>query len=95
MSAPTCFDDATQQLVAEGVEDRAAPVGGRDENFFDMAATRCRRRGVRRIGEWSCASSRFTDVFRYPTIRTFAAHLARVGGRTGPTHTERRKARRR
>jgi hypothetical protein len=53
---------------------------GRDDNFFDIGGNSLLAVAVfRRIGDRTEVPLALTDVFRYPTIRTFAAHLARAG----------------
>jgi hypothetical protein len=73
------FDDATEQLVAEvWTAELQRPVG-RDDNFFDIGGNSLLAVAVfRRIGDRTEVPLALTDVFRYPTIRTFAAHLARA-----------------
>ena len=84
------FDDATEQLVAEvWTAELHRPVG-RDENFFDIGGNSLLAVAVfRRIGSEVDVPIALTDVFRYPTIRTFAAHLARAGGQDGAGQSDR------
>ena len=71
------LDDPGEQLVAEVWTDELQRVVGRDDNFFDIGGNSLLAVAVfRRICERTGAELALTDVFRYPTIRTFAAHLA-------------------
>jgi len=74
------FDDATEQLVAEVWTAELHHLAGRDDNFFDIGGNSLLAVAVfRRISDRTDTAIALTDVFRYPTIRMFAAHLSRAG----------------
>ena len=87
------FDDETEQLVAEvWAAELSRPVG-RDDNFFDIGGNSLLAVAVfRGVGDRTGAALALTDVFRYPTIRSFAAHLARSQGETGSSDGTERSA---
>jgi hypothetical protein len=75
------LDDPDEQLVADVWATELQRPVGRDDNFFDIGGNSLLAVAVfRRICERSGAELALTDVFRYPTIRAFAAHLARRPG---------------
>ena len=101
--------DEHETLVALiWTEELGRPVS-RDDNFFEIGGHSLLAVKVfRRLSEAADAPLALTDIFRYPTIRTFAAHLgAAVGGAHGgsadpsspptaaPTGTDRGAMRRR
>ena len=77
--APIALEDDTERLVASvwaGVLDR--PIG-RDDNFFEIGGHSLAAVKVfRRLTETSGAVLALTDVFRFPTVRTFARHIDEV-----------------
>ena len=86
------FDDATEQLVAEAWSAELRRPVRRDDNFFDIGGNSLLAVAVfRRISDRTDAALALTDVFRYPTIRTFAAHLSRVGRQEGVRESGRRR----
>ena len=63
------------------------PVG-RDDNFFDIGGHSLLAVKVfRRLSDETSAPLALTDIFRFPTVRTFAAHLAAVSGDGAATTT--------
>ncbi|MAT06333.1 MAG: hypothetical protein CL424_14945 [Acidimicrobiaceae bacterium] len=76
----TDLTDATELLVAKiWVAELGRPVG-RDDNFFDIGGNSLLAVTVyRRICDQTSTELALTDVFRYPTVRTFAAHLSSAG----------------
>jgi hypothetical protein len=103
-SAPPAGD--TEQLVARiWTEELARPVG-RDDNFFEIGGHSLLAVKVfRRLSDESEVTLALTDIFRYPTVRAFAAHLAAAMDGSGdagtsdavaaPTGTDRGAMRRR
>ena len=102
-AAPPAGD--TERLVARiWTEELARPVG-RDDNFFEIGGHSLLAVKVfRRLSDETEAALALTDIFRYPTVRSFAAHLAgagRIGGIghsdtvAAPTGTDRGAMRRR
>ena len=103
---PTDEHEALVALI--WTEELGRPVS-RDDNFFEIGGHSLLAVKVfRRLSEAADAPLALTDIFRYPTIRTFAAHLgAAVGGASGgsvdpssaptaaPTGTDRGAMRRR
>ena len=76
------FDDVNERLVAETWIAELRRSVGRDDNFFDIGGNSLLAVGVfRRISDQIDTPLSLTDVFRYPTVRTFAAHISRSGGR--------------
>ena len=58
----------------------SAPVG-RDDNFFDIGGHSLLAVKVfRRLTDATAAPLALTDIFRFPTVRTFAAHLGALQG---------------
>ena len=80
---PTALEDDTEQMVASmwaQVLDR--PVG-RDDNFFEIGGHSLAAVKVfRRLSEASGATLALTDVFRFPTVRTFARHVDQLTARS-------------
>ena len=79
--------DDVEQLVADvWVSELERPVG-RDDNFFDIGGHSLLAVKVfRRLTESVPEKIALTDIFRFPTVRTFAAHLdARCGAVTTAT----------
>ncbi|HWM22327.1 MAG TPA: MupA/Atu3671 family FMN-dependent luciferase-like monooxygenase [Ilumatobacteraceae bacterium] len=76
-TAPPAGD--TEQLVARiWTEELARPVG-RDDNFFEIGGHSLLAVKVfRRLSDETDAALALTDIFRYPTVRAFAVHLARA-----------------
>ena len=87
-----------------GAPSSSAPVG-RDDNFFDIGGHSLLAVKVfRRLTDATGAPLALTDIFRFPTVRTFAAHLgtlqggrpdsssADAGGRRADRHRPRRDA---
>jgi hypothetical protein len=69
------IDDA-ERLVADIWESELDRPVGRDDNFFDIGGHSLLAVKVfRRLGDATSVTLALTDVFRYPTVRTFAAHL--------------------
>ena len=68
--------DDVEQLVADvWVAELERPVG-RDDNFFDIGGHSLLAVKVfRRLTRAPPATLALTDIFRFPTVRTFAAHL--------------------
>ncbi len=88
--ATPVLDDDTEQLVAEVWQAELRRPVGPDDNFFEIGGNSLLAVTVfRSVCERTGAELALTDVFRFPTIRTFAAHLRRVseqraGGASGP-----------
>jgi hypothetical protein len=82
--------DDTERLVAAIWSSELERAVGRDDNFFDIGGHSLLAVKVfRRLSDETAAPLALTDVFRYPTVRAFAAHLAVVSGdgpaAAGPT----------
>jgi hypothetical protein len=87
--------DETEKLVAAIWTDELGVPVGRDDNFFDVGGHSLLAVKVfRRISDATEAQLALTDVFRFPTVRTIAAHIRalqdgvreqhpRVGSATG------------
>jgi hypothetical protein len=70
-----------ERLVAAVWTDELERPVGRDDNFFDIGGHSLLAVKVfRRIGAETGAAIALTDVFRFPTVRTFAAHLSALDG---------------
>jgi acyl-coenzyme A synthetase/AMP-(fatty) acid ligase len=68
-------DDAERLVADIWTSELERPVG-RDDNFFDIGGHSLLAVKVfRRLDEATPVSLSLTDVFRYPTVRSFAAHL--------------------
>jgi natural product biosynthesis luciferase-like monooxygenase protein len=75
----------TERLIAEIWSSELDRPVGRDDNFFDIGGHSLLAVKVyRRICDATAAPLALTDVFRFPTVRSFAAHLAGLQGSTGP-----------
>jgi natural product biosynthesis luciferase-like monooxygenase protein len=73
--------DDTEKLVADVWSDELGFPVGRDDNFFDIGGHSLLAVKVfRRLGEATEAPLALTDVFRFPTVRTFATHLDTLTG---------------
>jgi hypothetical protein len=73
-------DDHERLVAAVWADELERPVG-RDDNFFDIGGHSLLAVKVfRRIGAETGAAIALTDVFRFPTVRTFAAHLSALDG---------------
>ena len=71
------IDDASERLVAEVWSTELRREVGRDDNFFDIGGNSLLAVAVfRRIRDRTAVDLSLTDVFRYPTVRSFAAHVA-------------------
>jgi hypothetical protein len=103
-SAPPVDD--TERLVAATWATELERTVGRDDNFFDIGGHSLLAVKVfRRLTTLTAAPLALTDVFRYPTVRTFAAHLggllgsgqapAAAAAPAAPTATDRGAMRRR
>jgi natural product biosynthesis luciferase-like monooxygenase protein len=78
--APPSLDDATEQLVAEVWQAELRRSVGPDDNFFEIGGNSLLAVTVfRKLCDRTGAKLALTDVFRFPTVRTFAQHLARLG----------------
>jgi hypothetical protein len=83
--------DERESLVATIWTDELGRAVSRDDNFFEIGGHSLLAVKVfRRLTEATDAPLALTDIFRYPTIRTFAAHLAAsaataAGAATDPT----------
>jgi natural product biosynthesis luciferase-like monooxygenase protein len=73
--------DDREKVVADiWTEELGRPVG-RDDNFFEIGGHSLLAVKVfRRLSEAVSVPLALTDIFRYPTVRTFAAHLAASEG---------------
>jgi hypothetical protein len=68
-------DDAERLVADIWASELERPVG-RDDNFFDIGGHSLLAVKVfRRIDEATPVSLSLTDVFRWPTVRSFAAHV--------------------
>ncbi len=68
--------DDVERLVAEIWSAELERPVGRDDNFFDIGGHSLLAVKVfRRLSDATSARLSLTDVFRFPTVRTFAAHL--------------------
>jgi natural product biosynthesis luciferase-like monooxygenase protein len=98
------LDDDTERLVATIWSQEMQRAVGRDDNFFEIGGHSLLAVKVfRRLSDETKAPLALTDVFRFPTVRTFAEHLAGVLGKAtdapaaeaGPVGTDRGAMRRR
>lgn len=79
VSAPPV--EGAEELVASIWSDELGCPVGRDDNFFDIGGQSLLAVKVfRRISEATDAPLALTDVFRFPTVRSFAAHLDTLQG---------------
>ena len=77
-------DDA-ERLVAEIWSSELERPVGRDDNFFDIGGHSLLAVKVfRRLTDATAAPLALTDIFRFPTVRSFAAHLGTLQGAGGP-----------
>ncbi len=61
---------------------------GRDDNFFEIGGHSLLAVGVfRTLTDRTDAPLALTDLFRYPTVRTLAAHIAAGSGADGTAST--------
>jgi len=68
--------EGTESVVADVWRAVLGRSVGADENFFDIGGHSLRAVAVfRQIVDKTGASLALTDVFRFPTVRSFAAHL--------------------
>lgn len=82
------LDDDRERLIAEIWTGELGRAPGRDDNFFDIGGNSLLAVAVfRRITDATDAELALTDVFRFPTVRTFAAHLATRDGGAATTAT--------
>jgi natural product biosynthesis luciferase-like monooxygenase protein len=73
--------DDTERLVASIWASELERTVGRDDNFFDIGGHSLLAVKVfRRLTDETSAALALTDVFRFPTVRTFAAHLSSLQG---------------
>lgn len=98
--------DDTEKLVADIWADELGFAVGRDDNFFDIGGHSLLAVKVfRRLSDETGAPLALTDVFRFPTVRTIAAHIGELQGTSsteqaaqavgGPTGGDRGALRRR
>jgi hypothetical protein len=97
--------DDREQLVAGIWSEELGRAVGRDDNFFEIGGhSLLAVKLFRRLTDATTVPLALTDIFRYPTVRTFAAHLASAEGSsagaaaptaTAPTGTDRGAMRRR
>lgn len=99
--------DDRETMVAQIWTDELGRPVGRDDNFFEIGGHSLLAVKVfRRLTEATEVPLALTDIFRYPTIRAFAAHLAAataaasgaeptVAVSTAPSATDRGAMRRR
>ena len=87
--------DDTERLVADIWSAELERPVGRDDNFFDIGGHSLLAVKVfRRLTDATAAPLALTDIFRFPTVRTFAAHLGALQG-DGGAGRQRRSGRRR
>jgi hypothetical protein len=73
--------DDREQMVAGIWSDELGRAVGRDDNFFEIGGHSLLAVKVfRRLTDATTVPLALTDIFRYPTVRTFAAHLAASEG---------------
>ena len=79
-AAPT---DAYELLVSDAWTRELGRTAGRDENFFDIGGHSLLAVKVfRNLADSTGLPLALTDVFRYPTIRSFAAYVGSLGAGT-------------
>jgi natural product biosynthesis luciferase-like monooxygenase protein len=77
-----------ERLVADVWAGELGRAPGRDDSFFEIGGHSLLAVKVfRRLTDATGLPLALTDVFRYPTVRTFAAHLESVGA-AGPRDAE-------
>ena len=73
--------DDVERLVAEIWSSELERTVGRDDNFFDIGGHSLLAVKVfRRLTDATSAPLALTDVFRFPTVRSFAGHLGALQG---------------
>jgi natural product biosynthesis luciferase-like monooxygenase protein len=78
--------DDVERLVAEIWAAELDREVGRDDNFFDIGGhSLVAVKVYRRLCDATMAPLALTDVFRYPTVRAMAAHLASLSDGGAPT----------
>lgn len=83
--------DEREAMVAQIWTEELGRAVGRDDNFFEIGGHSLLAVKVfRRLTDSTDVPLALTDIFRYPTIRTFAAHLAvsastSAGAAAGPS----------
>ncbi len=83
----TDLTDDAELLVAKVWIAELGRSVGRDDNFFEIGGNSLLAVSVyRRLCDQTSAALALTDIFRYPTVRTFAAHLSSAG--TGPSDSD-------
>jgi natural product biosynthesis luciferase-like monooxygenase protein len=97
--------DDREKIVADIWTDELGRAVGRDDNFFEIGGHSLLAVKVfRRLTDALPVPLALTDIFRYPTVRTFAAHVAAAEGTSAgaatpapsaPTGTDRGAMRRR
>jgi hypothetical protein len=84
LAAPPADDG--ERLVAGIWAEELGRAVGRDDNFFEIGGHSLLAVKVfRRLTEATTVPLALTDVFRFPTVRAFAAHLASAGGASSDT----------
>ncbi|MEP1124960.1 MAG: MupA/Atu3671 family FMN-dependent luciferase-like monooxygenase [Ilumatobacter sp.] len=76
-TAPT--DDGERRIAAVWAEALGRPVG-RDDNFFEIGGHSLLAVSVFRTLVDTGATIALTDLFRFPTVRTLAAHIESLDG---------------
>jgi hypothetical protein len=97
--------DDREKLVADIWTEELGRAVGRDDNFFEIGGHSLLAVKVfRRLTDSVSVPLALTDIFRFPTVRAFAAHLAAADGTaagaatpapSAPTGTDRGAMRRR
>jgi hypothetical protein len=73
--------DDIERLVADIWSSELERSVGRDDNFFDIGGHSLLAVKVfRQLTEATGAPLALTDIFRFPTVRSFAAHLGALRG---------------
>jgi hypothetical protein len=71
----------TEEMVAAIWASELGRAVGRHDNFFDLGGHSLMAVKVfRRVADETTAAVSLTDVFRYPTVAAFAAHVDRLRG---------------
>ncbi|MEZ5296785.1 MAG: phosphopantetheine-binding protein [Ilumatobacteraceae bacterium] len=95
---PSSFD-GVEAIVAQAWIDELGHQVGRDDNFFEIGGNSLLAVSVyKRLCDRIAVPLALTDVFRFPTVRTLASHIATATGGTGdqgPDQATDRGARRR
>ena len=85
----------TERLIAEIWSSELERPVGQDDNFFDVGGHSLLAVKVfRRLTDATAAPLALTDIFRFPTVRALAAHLAAVQGGDRAAVPVRRRLRR-